>query len=293
MVEQLATAPFWAAHAAKTALTEYGPGGETRTFKYADLQVEIDKAAATLAVAGVRPGEHIALSGNNCLEHIFCLLGALQLGAVTCLINTKLAEADQKALIEEADCKFLVSDQNLDINLPSLTLWDIGGAGSTRAEPWHPESDSLAMIMYTSGSSGLPKGVPITHAGYTWALRRFTGLAETMAGKTGIVAAPLFHMNGQFHVLNLLSCGAHVVLMKEFSADMMLQAIDQHDVARVTGVPTMAALMAETVEGSASVNTTGVEQIGLGSSPLSKQLLARIQAAYKRLIAQEISRHSA
>ncbi|MEM6554314.1 MAG: class I adenylate-forming enzyme family protein [Pseudomonadota bacterium] len=284
MVEQLATAPFWAHSKAEIAVTEYGPAGETRTVRFDELQAEIEKAAASLAAAGVQPGQHIALSGNNCLEHLFCLFGALQLGAVTCLINTKLSDADQIALIEEADCKLLVSEQPLKTNLPRLALSDIGRGPSIPTKEWRPNSDSLAMIMYTSGSSGLPKGVPITHAGYSWALRRFTGLAESMAGRTAIVAAPLFHMNGQFHVLNLLSCGAHVVLMKSFSANGMLQAIEQHDVVRVTGVPTMAALMAEAIETGASVRTERVEQIGLGSSPLSMQLLGRIQSAFPNAV---------
>ncbi|MEL7041516.1 MAG: class I adenylate-forming enzyme family protein [Pseudomonadota bacterium] len=284
MVEPLATAPFWSGETANTAITEFGPEGQTRTVTFSELQDKIDTAAANLAAAGLKPGQHFALSANNCLEHLFCLLGGLQLGAVTCLMNTKLARADQRALMEEADGTLLVSDRAPDTDLAHFHLHDITRTSAAPADPWRPGPDSLAMMMYTSGSSGLPKGVPITHAGYSWALRRFTGLAETMAGRTGIVAAPLFHMNGQFHVLNLLSCGAHVVLMKQFSAAAMLQAIETHNVVRVTGVPTMAALMAEAVESSATVDTSRVEQIGLGSSPLSKQLLARIQAAFPNAV---------
>ncbi|MEM6627809.1 MAG: fatty acid--CoA ligase family protein, partial [Pseudomonadota bacterium] len=113
-----------------------------------------------------------------------------------------------------------------------------------------------------------------------WALEQFTGLAKTMAGKTGIVAAPLFHMNGQFHLLNMLSVGARVVLMKSFSARGMLDAISAHGVTRVTGVPTMAALMAEEIEKGRPSNTHCVTQVGLGSSPLSHHLLDRIQTAF-------------
>lgn len=282
MVEQLASAPFWPSRTATTAITEYAPNGETRRVDFTELESRIHSAAATLIAEGVRPGQHIALAGDNCLEHVFCLLGALRIGAVVCLINTKLAADDQSALIDEAECTLLISDRPGSSSIPRIALNRIGAdvIADNSLPDWTPSPDSLAMIMYTSGSSGLPKGVPITHAGYSWALRRFTGLSETMAGRTGIIAAPLFHMNGQFHLFNMLSCGAHVVLMKQFSANHMLDAIEQHDVVRVTGVPTMAALMAEAIENGKQTDTSKVEQVGLGSSPLSTQLLDRIQTAF-------------
>ncbi|MEO0570046.1 MAG: fatty acid--CoA ligase family protein, partial [Pseudomonadota bacterium] len=71
-----------------------------------------------------------------------------------------------------------------------------------------------------------------------------------------------------------------VVLMKRFSARGMLDAIERHSVVRITGVPTMAVLMAEQIEGGSNRRVAHVEQIGLGSSPLSKRLLSRIQAAF-------------
>lgn len=280
MVEQLANAPFWSKRRADIAITEIDGDGNTRSLSFAELDEKINAAAGLLHDQGLRPGAHIALLGDNSLEHALCLLGALRLGAVTCLINTKLAREDQIALMEEADCSMVAHDGTAQLPLPAIHLADLFSAANTTYPQWTPDENDLAMIMYTSGSSGLPKGVPITHAGYSWALRQFTGLTETMTGRAAIVAAPLFHMNGQFHLLNLLSCGAHTVMMKHFSAQAMLDAIERFDVVRVTGVPTMAALMAEMISTGSGHNTDPVEQIGLGSSPLSKHLLGRIQAAF-------------
>ncbi|MEM1035905.1 MAG: class I adenylate-forming enzyme family protein [Pseudomonadota bacterium] len=280
MVEQLASAPFWADKRADIAITEVAADGRERAVTFEELDENIGHAAARLHAGGLKSGQHLALAADNSLEHVYCLLGALRLGAVVCLINTKLALADQQALIDEADCVLVASDRAFETNLPLIDISKLTGAVDLRAPYWSPGEEDLALIMYTSGSSGLPKGVPISHHGYSWALRQFTGLAETMAGRSAIVAAPLFHMNGQFHLLNLLSSGAHVVLMKTFSASGMLNAIVRHGVVRVTGVPTMAALMAEAIETGSGHSVDHVEQIGLGSSPLSKQLLSRIQAAF-------------
>ncbi|MEO0569878.1 MAG: class I adenylate-forming enzyme family protein [Pseudomonadota bacterium] len=280
MVEALAEAPFWASTHASIAITEVAPDGQERQITFDELDEAVDRASANLHSRGLRAGQHLALAADNSLEHIFYLLGALRLGAVVSLINTKLAAEDQSALIEEADCVMLASDQTVDTDLPTINVSDLTDPPSQKPPEWHPSEENLALIMYTSGSSGLPKGVPITHRGYSWALRQFTGLAETIAGRSAIVAAPLFHMNGQFHLLNLLSSGAHVVLMKRFSARGMLDAIERHSVVRITGVPTMAVLMAEQIEGGSNHRVAHVEQIGLGSSPLSKRLLSRIQAAF-------------
>ncbi|MEM1087824.1 MAG: class I adenylate-forming enzyme family protein [Pseudomonadota bacterium] len=280
MVEQLASAPFWADKRADIAITEIAADGSERAVTFDELDTSIARAAARLHADGLKAGQHLALAADNALEHVYCLLGALRLGAVVCLINTKLAVADQIALIDEAECVMIAADRAVETSLPLINIGNFADQIETAPPEWSPKHDDLALIMYTSGSSGLPKGVPITHYGYSWALRQFTGLAETMAGRSAIVAAPLFHMNGQFHLLNLLSSGAHVVLMKAFSASGMLDAIVRHNVVRVTGVPTMAALMAEAIEGGSGHNVDHVEQIGLGSSPLSKQLLSRIQVAF-------------
>lgn len=284
MATQLADAVFWAGQNDTEALLEVAPDGTERRFTYSDLRTHSNSLAAHLISAGVNPGERVALLGDNCAEHVIALLGVLQAGAVCCLINTKLNPADRQALVKETDVVFTIGKEGFMGDGTGLALTDVLDLPMARPGALELAKDALAVIMFTSGSSGLPKGVPISHTGYSWALEQFSGLADTMAGKTGIVAAPLFHMNGQFHVMNMLSVGARVVLMKQFSACGMLGAISAHNVKRVTGVPTMAALMAEEIESGHSANTDGVAQIGLGSSPLSRQLLDRIQSAFPNAV---------
>lgn len=280
MSVQLADAPFWAGAFDAEALVEIDRDGRRRRFSFSDLRAHSNAVAAALVDGGVEPGERVALIGDNSAEHVIALLGILKAGGVACLINTKLGAEDRAALVEETDAVFTVGDDRFVKEKSGLALSDILALPDRNAPAISLGDDALAMIMFTSGSSGLPKGVPISHIGYSWALGQFTGLGKTMAGETGIVAAPLFHMNGQFHVVNMLSVGARVLLMTSFSARGMLDAITDHRVKRVTGVPTMAALMAEEIESGYSADTSSVEQVGLGSSPLSRQLLGRVQAAF-------------
>lgn len=276
----LSEAPFWRRQDEAIAIIETTPEGDERLLSFAELATRRDALSSHLAAHGLQPGDRVIIAGENSLEHVIALLGVMQAGGVACLMNIKLAPQDQEALARETGARFAITDQAGwdDLNavgfnaLADLPAADFSAPSLT--------DDALAMIMFTSGSSGLPKGVPIPHAGYGWALGQFTGLAESMAGEAGIVAAPLFHMNGQFHLLNLLSCGARVVLMTRFTATGMLDAIGRHAVKRVTGVPTMAALMAEALEAEYAANVSGVHQIGLGSAPLSRQMLSRLLAVF-------------
>ena len=279
-VQLLSEAPFWQRRDGTTAIVETTPDGDERHLSFAELAVRRDALASHLVEGGLEPGARVIVAGDNCIEHVVALLGVMQAGGVACLMNSKLSPADQAALARESGATHAVTDQAGWGDLIALRFDALPDEAPVGFTPPTPADDALAMIMFTSGSSGLPKGVPIRHAGYHWALQQFTGLAETMAGEFGIVAAPLFHMNGQFHLLNLLSCGARAVLMTRFSATGMLDAIERHAIRRVTGVPTMAALMAEALEAGYVADVSSVRQVGLGSSPLSAQMLSRLQAVF-------------
>lgn len=279
---QLADFAFRALADDAVAVIEVAPDGTERTITSGRLRRVANGLAHRLHASGVVPGERVALVGNNSIAHFAALLGILKAGAVACPINTKLPAADRQALIDSAEARAVIADDDADTQSaghPAIPLSLLLQLDADSPPDFAPSPTDLALIMYTSGSSGLPKGVPITHAGYGWALGRFLGLGNAMAGKTGIVAAPLFHMNGQFHCLNMLSAGMRVVLMQAFDAAEMLRAIDRHGVARVTGVPTMAALMADAIEQGRAPVPRAIEQIALGSAPLSGKLhdrLARI-----------------
>lgn len=284
-MSQLADFAFRARKPEDVAIIEVAPDGTERTMSFARLKSAANGTAQLLRARGVSPGDRVALIGDNSLAHCVALLGILKAGGVACPINTKLPAADRRALIDGAEVGAVMAEADADLGAAgqhAISFDEILDCDAPGAPEFAPSPSDLALIMYTSGSSGLPKGVPITHAGYSWALTRFLALGDTMAGKTGIVAAPLFHMNGQFHLLNMLSVGMRVVLMQRFDAAAMLAAIERHSVARVTGVPTMAALMADVIEQGRAAAPPLIEQIGLGSAPLSRKLHQRLSRVFPK-----------
>jgi long-chain acyl-CoA synthetase len=277
----LSEAVFWTRRDNATALIEVDVAGDERRLSFADLDRLSAGIAARLIGLGVEPGDRIAIAGENAIEHLGAQIGVMRAGAVAVLMNVRLPKDLNEALLDLVEANLVIADpanEGLAGHRRLLRFVDVPSDGV--AAPIGVSSTDTALIMFTSGSTGLPKAVPISHAGYEWALSLFRGLKDSLAGAPGWLAAPLFHMNGQFHALNMLSCGSPVVLMKRFDARTSIEAIQRHGVARVTGVPTMAALMVQELERSGEPPMAHVRQVGLGSAPLSATLLARIQKKF-------------
>jgi acyl-CoA synthetase (AMP-forming)/AMP-acid ligase II len=235
---------------------------------------ELDRLVDRFAAETVRrlpDGGRVAIAAENGVFSVAATLGVMRGGATAVPLNLRLPDA---ALADTlADCgaafAFATEDVANRMPIPSLSEPSEGQGGSQPRDP--------ALIMYTSGSTGRPKGVPIRHRGYCWALNSFAGLADRVAGRRGLVAAPLFHMNGQFHLWNMLSCGATVVLMRRFDARHMLSLVDREDVSRITGVPTMMALAVQALEQGHPADMRRVTSIAMGSAPFAPELMADIR----------------
>ena len=257
---------------------------------YGELTDRVSRIATGLVDYGLAPGDRIAILAANRPEHFLVLLAALKAGLVAVPVNQKLLQEGVRYILEDAAVSLTFCD---DRNAPLLpgsherVSFDDPAAFARFGdhEPGAPVSAadaSLAMIMYTSGSTGRPKGVPITHAGYVWAMRQFEFLRPVIEAKSVLLAAPLFHMNAQFHLLATLQCGGTAVVLPKFDAGAFLRAIEAFSVARITGVPTMFVLLLRAMETSGRIDTGSVRSVAMGSAPVSPQLLGDLERAFPR-----------
>ena len=143
------------------------------------------------------------------------------------------------------------------------------------------DPDAPAMFLYTSGSSGKPKGVILSHQSHIW-------VAETRLGNQDIarhrylIAAPLYHMNAL--ALSKLAAVGHasIVLLPQFVARDYIQAIERHRCTMLTAVPPMIAMMLKETELLARTDVSSVEIIRMGSAPVSQSLMAGIKRTFPK-----------
>lgn len=232
-----------------------------------------------LLLQGTEAGERVGILGTNSPEHLSAMLGAMMAGNCCVLLNPEWNETTLQSIIGSLKLKLVLSDHRLVNRIPAhCPQIPLSPAKETTFEVEdirkNPGEDSL--IMFTSGSTGVPKAVPISADAYTWTLKQFAFLEPELRNRRVLVAAPLFHMNAQFHSLVTLAFGGTVVLAEEFSAAHALELIHKEKLQRLTGVPTMFEQLLRVCEtyGASNENdkpttTSKDEETGRSSSPIT------------------------
>jgi fatty-acyl-CoA synthase len=251
----------------KTALVELESG---RQHTYASLDERADRVAHLLRDAcGVRPGDRVAVLAHNRLEQVEVYLAVARLGAVLVPVNWRLTPPEVGFVLADSRPSLLIHGAELADGLRALTgdgLWrgpllgldEEGPEGyAARVAAASPEpvategvSESTPlMLLYTSGTTGRPKGAVLTHGSITWnSINTAIGWDLHQADVT-LTHTPFFHTGGwNVLTLPLLHRGGTVVLARKFEAAEALRAIERHRITVLFAVPTMFQMMLETGE---------------------------------------------
>ncbi|MCB2188033.1 MAG: AMP-binding protein [Deltaproteobacteria bacterium] len=208
------------------------PGQE---LSYADLERQVGSVAAGLAGLGLAPGERAALLLGNGPHFLRAWWGLMRLGAVMMPVNLRLTAKEAAYVINHCGARLAVTGPEaapilaeLRALCPQVRTW-LGPQDldrflelPPRVAPSPAGPEDLASILYTSGTTGFPKGVIHSQANYLRTAAAF--MATTRLGPSDrlLTANPLFHVNAQFYsVLGSLLAGATCILMEKFSASRM------------------------------------------------------------------------
>jgi acyl-CoA synthetase (AMP-forming)/AMP-acid ligase II len=138
------------------------------------------------------------------------------------------------------------------------------------------------MFLYTSGSTGIPKGVVLSHQSHLWVVK--ARLIQDISRHRFLVAAPLYHMNGL--AVSQLVCGGHatLVLLPQFTAASYIDAAEHYRCTWMTAVPPMIAMMLRETDRLAKADLSSVDFVRMGSAPVSESLMASLKRALPRAV---------
>lgn len=246
---------WWARHdPTRVAVTDPMRGV---SHQYGALHERAEARVGALRRYGVRPGDRVAVLAGNRIEHLELLAACGRLGAALVPLNWRLAPAEQARVLTDAAPVVLYGEARFRADAeaaarqgmaPSPTWVDLDAAvdRSTRPDgaPHREavEAERPAMLLYTSGSTGAPKGVVVPHRQLHW--NAFATLAswELSARDVAPLSTPLFHTAGWgVFTLPLLAAGGRLVLCDASDPDMLLDALRRESVTVAFGVPTQFA----------------------------------------------------
>jgi acyl-CoA synthetase (AMP-forming)/AMP-acid ligase II len=227
-------------------------------FTYAQLQERIEEVSAALRAAGVARGDRVAVLAKNTLEYFLLYFATASTGSILVPLNFWHRAAEHEHTIGDSEPSLLFVEDELRPNLRSLPLrtrvltmpvgrddradWESfisAGSGHSK-EPSDDIADSDPhMILYTSGTTGRPKGATLSH-------RRTVddalGMAAALQPRSSDIFMnyfPPFHVGNWDHMKLFLLMGGKVILLRQFDAAIVLSTLEREGVTVVLGVPTM------------------------------------------------------
>ena len=270
----------------KIAIIDLGTGSP-REFSYRQMNALASGVARALSAHKLERGDRVVILSANRAEFVATMFGIMPAGFVAVPVNFKFPPETIEFIVRDSGAKLVFCDSERRADCPKgLPIIEFGSTGADGFDKFvdpgpftaivpHPREP--AMFLYTSGSTGVPKGVVLSHQSHLWVVQ--TRLNADLARHRYLIAAPLYHMNAL--ALSQLATAAHatIVLLPLFTAAAYIDAIERYRCTWLTAVPPMIAMMLREGERLNRADLSSVEFVRMGSAPVSEALMAGLKHA--------------
>ena len=276
-------------------------GGQEHTYR--DFYTGVLTTASMLQELGVSRGDRVCLFMPNCVEYLYCWFGLSAIGAISVPINTAYKRDETAYILNNAEAVGLVTDPSLadvagaaadlapsirhrlirgadGVSTPGWTSFDQSFAG---AQPLAslPEvsSQDVSMLVYTSGTTGNPKGVQVTHEMYVAAGQGFSQWTQATTDDRFFTCLPFYHANIQYYsTMGALAAGATLVIVDRFSASRFWDQVRHARATVVNFIGMMMPVLAKNPESPNDADNT--VRLFYGSPAFSPEFLSEFQERF-------------
>ncbi len=266
---------------------------EGTSWTYGELQNRIDRLATALRANGVCHGDRVGFLGLNQPSFLESLFATARLGAIFVPLNFRLSGPELSYIINDAGMHTIIADNphrpvidSIRAELPCRRFfsadqpaegWPSTGDLLAAHEPIRSGvtvvEDEVAVIMYTSGTTGRPKGAMLTHGNIWWNNTNSLLTFDIHGSDIALVVAPLFHIGGlNVNTLVTWQTGGHIVLHRTFDPARFLEDIAKYRVTGTFAVPAMLLFLSQH-PGFASADLSSLRTIVCGAAPVPEPLM--------------------
>jgi acyl-CoA synthetase (AMP-forming)/AMP-acid ligase II len=263
---------------------------------WADFHARVLKAAGALRRAGVAPGDRVGHLGMNSPDYVVLLQACARVGAVIAPINWRLVAAEVGWILKDAGIRLLVADKAFaPVVEPALegagvahVVWSEDFAAFLDGPPdaaLHPAGpDDVVLQLYTSGTTGFPKGALLTHRNIIGTIGKGAQTGESWSGWDAddacLIAMPLFHIGGTGWALHALHAGARMVVLAKPDIDLIIDAVERHRITKMFAVPAVLNMILQHPKAK-TADLSSLTELLYGASPIPLDVLKGAMGVFR------------
>jgi acyl-CoA synthetase (AMP-forming)/AMP-acid ligase II len=262
------------------------------TWCYAELDLAANRIGRGLLSLGIGKGSRVACLSRHGAECALLMAAASRIGAVCAPLNWRLSAAETAYVLADSHAEFLLIDREFLSNLPAgdlpgmrrIVCTDAAAEGLQRFDEWfsdHPAVDperdggenDAVLQLYSSGTTGLPKGVVMSHRNLMIACWSYSQIARISETTRMLNALPAFHIAGVQNTLTTLIEGGWTLLHPAFEAGEVIAAIERERITHIFLVPAMLNFVLQHPL-AATTSFGSLERVVYGGSPIAESVLS-------------------